>query len=221
MNIVIASSKAWFELHEDITSKHNVILINCESDLTADNLTKINPDIIFFPHWNWKVSPEIHESFTCIVFHTAPLPYGRGGSPIQNLILEGHETAPVCALKMIDDLDAGPIYTSQIVSLEGNLHDIFRRINQTINDLILNLISGDLPKPTPQDGDVHYFKRLGETDNAIPTDIELKQFFDYIRMLDDDLYPQSFIKYGQYKIEFSSAEFEGDVIRASCKIKKC
>ena len=49
-----------------------------------------------------------------IVFHTAPLPYGRGGSPIQNLIVRGHiSPAPVCALKMVSGLDEGPIYDKQ------------------------------------------------------------------------------------------------------------
>ena len=29
---------------------------------------------------------EIHENYKCIIFHMTDLPFGRGGSPLQNLI---------------------------------------------------------------------------------------------------------------------------------------
>ena len=75
-----------------------------------------NPDLVFFPHWHWIVPSEIHRTYQCILFHAAPLPYGRGGSPIQNLILNGFKEAPVCALKMTEGLDSGPIYTKKKVT---------------------------------------------------------------------------------------------------------
>ena len=60
--------------------------IRKKSDLNMKNLKKINPKYIFFPHWSHKVPQIILDNFECVCFHTAPLPYGRGGSPIQNLI---------------------------------------------------------------------------------------------------------------------------------------
>ena len=65
----------------------------------------------------------------CIGFHTAPLPYGRGGSPIQNLIIRNFKIAPVCAIKMTNKFDAGPIFLKEKVSLSGNLDAIFNRIS--------------------------------------------------------------------------------------------
>ena len=218
---MIASSKSWFKLHDDIAEGHNVTFIDDYTVLSPCYLETLKPDIIFFPHWNWKVGPEIHKNYHCIVFHTAPLPYGRGGSPIQNLILEGHEYVPVCALQMTDDMDAGAIYASRLISLEGRLRDIFKRINDSVNQLIADLVSGVLPHPVPQKGEPHYFKRRSDTDNQIPEDIDLKQIFDRIRMLDDESYPRSFITHGDYRIEFSDAEFDGNKIIASCSIHKC
>lgn len=96
-----------------------------ENDLTVDSVKKFKPDYVFFRHWNWIVKKEVHEQFDCIVFHTSPLPHGRGGSPIQNLILEGFKATPVCAVRMTDELDAGSIYASSDVSLVGALNSVF------------------------------------------------------------------------------------------------
>ena len=40
-----------------------------------------------------------------IVYNTASLPYGRGGSPITNLIINGCESSPVCAIAMTKELE--------------------------------------------------------------------------------------------------------------------
>ena len=89
MRIVIACSRKSYRPTLSILASHEVLIINNKSQLSKDKLADFIPDIIFFPHWNWIVPDTIYESFKCIVFHTAPLPYGRGGSPIQNLILRG------------------------------------------------------------------------------------------------------------------------------------
>ena len=113
MKIVIACSKKWFEVDKQIIEQNDVLILSEKEDLTLSVLSDFKPDFIFFPHWNWIVSAEIHKNYECVVFHTAPLPYGRGGSPIQNLILENFSSSPVCALKMTSELDAGPIYAKK------------------------------------------------------------------------------------------------------------
>ena len=79
------------------------------------------------------------------------MPFGRGGSPIQNLILRGYKHSPVCALKMTSGIDSGPIYMKRNLSLEGSLKEIFKELNLIINELIGELIN-NLPRPTPQMG---------------------------------------------------------------------
>ena len=76
---VIASSKEWFELSEsNLNSNKDFIYFEKKEQLNIENLEKIEPRYIFFPHWNWLIDEEIYNNFECIVFHTAPLPYGRG-----------------------------------------------------------------------------------------------------------------------------------------------
>jgi methionyl-tRNA formyltransferase len=40
-------------------------------------------------HWSWKVSDEVVGRFECVCFHITDVPFGRGGSPLQNLIVQG------------------------------------------------------------------------------------------------------------------------------------
>ena len=126
---LIASSKEWFHL-ENMNNelRDRLFFLDKKEDLTIKNLEEMSPRFIFFPHWNWFIGEDIFNNFECVVFHTAPLPYGRGGSPIQNLILNGHREAPVCSLMVNDTLDGGPIYIKEVVSLEGSLTQIFERI---------------------------------------------------------------------------------------------
>ena len=135
MNIVICDSKEWFYLDSDLIKKHKINFIKKNESLKLNLLKKLEPDYIFFVHWNWIVAEEIHKKYNCILFHTSPLPYGRGGSPIQNLIKNGHSTSPVCALKMVNDLDSGPIYSKIEISLEGKLSEILLRIKKQLMNL--------------------------------------------------------------------------------------
>ena len=219
MKIVIASSKNWFYIKSGIESRNDVKLVSKQEELSLEFLTEFNPELIFFPHWNWIVPEEIHSRFTCIVFHTAPLPYGRGGSPIQNLILNNFTDSPVCALKMTSKVDSGPIYSKKNVSLDGPLHIIFERINTVVNKLIEELIE-ELPVPVDQSGEIHNFERLTETDNELTGEYEINDLYNKIRMLDSPDYPKAFVLIDNYKIEFSNAEVLDEEISADCTFKK-
>jgi len=221
MNCIIASSKKWFVL-EDFQSNINVKFhfISKRKDLNSENLEKIQPNFIFFPHWNWYVEPKIFNNYNCVLFHTAPLPYGRGGSPIQNLILKGHESSPVCAIKMDESLDGGPIYLKKNISLKGSLREIFLEINTVVNQMIKEIIETK-PKALKQIGKPVIFKRIDPGDNEIDNSLTIKELYDKIRMLDAEDYPKAFIKFGDYVLEFSSAKIVGKKINAIVEIKEC
>ena len=87
-NYVIASSKGWFRNYpkSEEFKKLYIHWINSKKDLNLSFLDKLKPKFIFLPHWSWIIEKEIFSKYECIAFHTSPLPYGKGGSPIQNLI---------------------------------------------------------------------------------------------------------------------------------------
>jgi len=220
MNCIIASSKKWFVL-EDFQPRIDVKFpfITKREDLNSKNLEEIQPNFIFFPHWNWYVEPKIFNNYNCVLFHTAPLPYGRGGSPIQNLILKGFESSPVCAVKMDESLDGGPIYLKKYISLNGSLGEIFLEINTVVNQMIKEIIENK-PKPVKQIGNPLIFKRIDPINNEINGSLTKKELYDKIRMLDAEDYPKAFIKLGGYILEFTSATYDGNNINAKVEIKE-
>src|SRR5262245_11007285 len=66
-------------------------------DLVANLDIKVR--YIFFPHWSSIVPAVITQAFECIAFHMTDLPYGRGGSPLQNLIANGATKTKITAFK--------------------------------------------------------------------------------------------------------------------------
>ena len=220
MKYVVACSKKWFEksLKKEFLNK-KYLFIRKKSDLNLRKLGKIKPKYIFFPHWSYLVPKEIYKKYECVCFHTAPLPYGRGGSPIQNLIKKKIRKTPVCALKMNGLTDGGPIYGKKYISLKGNLNEIFSRISPIIQDLI-KFITKNNPIPKKQKGKPYNFKRIKPIESSLLNKKNLNDIYDQIRMVDNEEYPRAFIKIKNYKIEFREAQLKKNCVQAKVEIKK-
>lgn len=217
MKIVICNSKKWFHFDDNVALRHKVLTCCDRDELTYDKLKQFDADLVFFPHWSWVVDSRIFRSFTCIVFHTAPLPYGRGGSPIQNLIKRGYKESPVYAIEMSAEIDGGGIYARDKISLNGKLSQIFRRLDKAVNRLIAELIDC-LPQPQPQTGEIEVFDRLGHEENEISVDSKQADFYDAIRMLDDPSYPNAYIKLKNVVIELSDIDRNDDALICQARI---
>ena len=220
--IIIASSKNWFFLNKraiKLIKKRNIIIIKSKKKLNLNNLKKIKPSKIYFPHWSYRVPKKIIENYECICFHTAPLPYGRGGSPIQNLILRGKRVSSVCALKMTDVIDSGPIYIKKKIILSGTLSQILDRVAHKIVSII-NQMNKQIIKPKPQRGKILIFKRIKEINSQISGKLSLERIYDKIRMVDSPEYPLAFIKKKNIKIEFTNPILKRNYISCNAKIIK-
>ena len=115
-------------------------LINNKSEFRFEVLEKLNVGKIFIPHWSYLIPKDIYEEYECIVFHMTDLPFGRGGSPLQNLISRGFTETKISALKVEEGLDTGPIYLKTKLKLEGTAEEIFRRSSKIIFKMILVLL---------------------------------------------------------------------------------
>jgi len=220
--ILFVSSKKWFFLNKDIKKlikKKNIYKITDKKKLNLKNISKINPTKIFFPHWSYRVPDKILKKFECICFHTAPLPYGRGGSPIQNLIIRKFKKAPVCAIKMTNKIDSGPIYLKKNISLNGSLNEIFERISDAVLFMITKIIKNKII-PKHQSGKPLYFKRINEQESIINQFEKLDSVYDKIRMLDSDEYPNAYYKFGNTIIKLQGAKTKKNYILCNAKIFK-
>ena len=148
------------------------------------------------------------------MLHPSPLPKYRGGSPIQNQIINGEDKSAVSIFIMNQDLDAGPICRQEEISLGGNLDNIFERIVITGTKLTLDMLRNGF-NPYEQDHNLAtYYERRKPWQSEITID-ELKSqsaeyLYNKIRMLQDP-YPNAYIvgKDGQ-KLYIKEATLEED-----------
>ena len=211
-NYIILSQKSWNKsLLEDLSLKtdDNWVLISSKDDFNNDNLKKINPDKIFIPHWSYIIPELIFNSFECIVFHMTDLPYGRGGSPLQNLILLGHKNTKISALQVESGIDTGDIYLKKDLSLNGSAQDIYERANEVISDMIVEIVKTK-PVPIKQEGNPTLFKRRKSLMSNMNDVESLDEVYDFIRMLDADGYPPAFLETSNCKFEFRKVSKQND-----------
>ncbi len=223
-NILIVSEKSWNkELVSYLQStmpQYAFYLISQKEDFTVERIGSISPVKIFIPHWSYIIPSAIFERYECIVFHMTDLPYGRGGSPLQNLIVRGLTATKLSALRVEVGLDTGPVYLKMDLSLSGTAEEIFVRVNKLVGKMIVEIIQNNL-RPVPQEGDPVVFKRRKPEQSDMSGLEKLEEIFDYIRMLDADGYPHAYIEKGEFRYEFTRASIKADgSIVADVKITK-
>lgn len=212
MKYLIVSEKSWNKgLVNSLQSKfsNEFILISKREDFNYANVLELNPARIFVPHWSYIIPPEIFENFETIVFHMTDLPYGRGGSPLQNLIVRGFTQTKISALKVIKEMDAGDIYLKMELSLHGTAQEIFERANEVIEKMIIEIIENRL-QPIPQVGEPFLFTRRKQSDGNISELDNLTKIYDFIRMLDAEGYPNAYLETEYFKFEFVNANLQNE-----------
>lgn len=212
-SIIIVTIKEWnienyFRL-KALYTNYKFYLISNKNELTTKYIANINPKYIFFPHWSWIIPQSIYKNYECIVFHMTDLPYGRGGSPFQNLIINEVYETKISALKVDNGLDTGDIYIKENVNISiGSAQENFINLSNIIfKRMIPKFLKQELVA-TPQNGEVTIFKRRKIEDSNINNlkIKSIKKLYDFIRMLDADGYPKAYLKFDNIKIEFSEVQ---------------
>lgn len=168
---LLCTQQKWGEtVYEEVraraTPSENWTLLSLpELDAVAFDLrwlvANISPRQVFFVHWSTFVQEDILGLTECVNFHCTLLPYGRGGHPIENLILSGKTETVLTAHRMTSEMDAGPIYgIGGPISLAGMKAQILRRFVPYCVELTRQIVEHPEREPVPQAGDVVRFSRL-------------------------------------------------------------
>ena len=217
---LIATIRPWnvrqFEEWARSTS-HESQLVTRPEDLTLELIDSFRPDYLFLPHWSWIVPREIFTKVETIAFHMAELPYGRGGSPLQNQIARGIEHTELCALRVEQRIDAGPVYLRRPLCLHGSAEEIYIRASALAFEMIEEILD-TRPQAIAQEGEPTVFKRRAPAESAIPSGLSLPQLFDFIRMLDADGYPRAFLDHGDMRFTFSRVALRDGRLHADVEI---
>lgn len=222
LKIVIATPHSRHDSMESAIRERlglEVLRIRNAEELNLSTLAGFAPRYIFFPHWSWLIPEEIHQKFECVIFHMTDLPFGRGGSPLQNLIVRGYKKTMLSAIRCVKALDAGPIYLKCPLSLSGTAEEVLLRAAKVSEEMIEWIIH-EQPIPVEQFGEPTEFRRRLPKDGDLAGLAELEKIYDYIRMLDADGYPSAFIENNNFRFEFSGATLNAEDIVAKVKITR-
>jgi methionyl-tRNA formyltransferase len=164
-------------------------------------LDSLKPNLVFFIGWSDIIPNEIVEKYTCICLHPSPLPKYRGGSPIQNQIINEEKNSAVTFFIMDTKLDNGDIIYQPYLCLNGKLSKIFKDIEligiEYINKIIKDYQDNNLKIYKQDNSEATFFKRRKESDSEITINEFLNNeplyLYNKIRSLNDP-YPNAFIK---------------------------
>ena len=218
---IFATNKAWYDKSTtrlaELTGV-SFLRVTTPEEITLEKLREIKPEYIFFPHWSWIIPPEIWQNFTCVIFHMTDLPFGRGGSPLQNLIVRGIQETKISALQCIQELDGGPVYLKKNLSLHGSAEEIFLRCVPIIEEMVCEILVNHIT-PQAQIGEPVLFKRRTPLESRIPESQGLAGLYDHIRMLDAQGYPPAFVEIGNFRLEFTRASLRHGKVEANVEIR--
>jgi methionyl-tRNA formyltransferase len=217
MKFIIFTKKKW-DLKNYKGLKNFIIM----DKLNYQKIKQINPKIIFFIHWSKIIKNSLFENYLCIQFHCSALPKGRGGSPVQNQILQGIKKTKLTAFKMSKKIDSGPICMQENFLLNGTAFEIFKRLEKLSIKMIKKIVKKKKLVFRNQIGLPTYFKRRSKADSQI----DFKKFntltklYNFLRMLDGPGYPNAFFEKNNFIYNFSNIKLRKNEIYSNVVIKK-
>jgi methionyl-tRNA formyltransferase len=114
-------------------------------------------------------------------------------------------------------IDAGPIYDSTEVTLDGTITEIFFKISACIEKSIIKICKNNI-EPQEQNGEVVLFNRLKYCENELKSSYTIKELYDRIRMVDGEGYKNAYINFGNYKIEVTDSKIKNNEIFAKIRL---
>ena len=122
---------------------------NLNDQDTISTISKMKIDLLVVVAYG-KILPDWvleYPKFGCLNIHFSLLPKWRGAAPIQKAIANGDKLSGISFMKIVNELDAGPIYERFNVDIEDNdffqaeeklLETSLMHISSVINEIVAN-----------------------------------------------------------------------------------
>jgi len=98
--------------------------------------------------------------------HFSLLPRWRGAAPVQRAILAGDTETGVAVMEVVPELDAGGVLASATVPIAAHAtaDALASELVAVGSALLVDVLSGPLPEPQPQQGEVTYAAKITSSD---------------------------------------------------------
>ena len=191
-----------------------------------EKLRAIKPDLIVVAAYG-KILPEWLlnlPKFGVVNVHASLLPEYRGASPIQAALLDGKEETGVTIMKVIPELDAGPIIAQEKVKIEPEdnaqtLHDKLSELGaKLLVETLPRYVKGELKPVEQDDSKATYCKQITKEMGKIDWKESAHKIFNAVRAFTP--WPSAYTFYKGKRVKITSAEpvegsgKPGEVIKA-------
>jgi methionyl-tRNA formyltransferase len=115
--------------------------------------------------------------------HPSLLPRWRGAAPVERAIMAGDEESGVSVIRLVEELDAGPIGAWHDLWIGGDTTagNVFAEVARLAPELIEEALAND--SFWPQQGEPTYAEKIGPADREIDWSWPAKEIHDRIRAL--------------------------------------
>lgn len=202
----------------DIAAAHNITLLTPDnpSDI-IDQLRSYEARIGILVAYGRIIPASILELFPqgIINIHPSLLPLNRGSTPIEQAILSGTQETGVSLMGLVEEMDAGPVYAQQKISLNGSetKQELADQLLQTGGDLLIEHIPSVLnenARPVTQDhSKATYSTLIDKSDGLIDWHKPALQIEREVRAFAG--WPRSRVNLGGYDLIITAAQLTDEL----------
>ena len=164
---------------------------NINKDIEINKLEQMKPDIAVVSAYGQILSSKLLKvpKFGFVNLHPSLLPRWRGAAPIERALMAGDKETGVCTIKMIKELDAGPILAKEsfIINLDETNSSLSQKLSIIGANQLLKVINNlELISEIPQDGDgATYAFKINKSETRINWNLPGKIVDRFIRGLSE------------------------------------
>jgi methionyl-tRNA formyltransferase len=163
----------------DISVRHPSTL---DTQIELNHIKKLKPDVVVVVAYG-KIIPSKFLNLKNIIFiniHASLLPKWRGAAPIQRAIMNGDKETGISIMKIVKELDSGPILIKSRIKITKNIN--FEQLSYKMSNLgaklildALDLIENNKVNFVPQNHkEATYAKKIKKTESKINWNLTAK-----------------------------------------------
>jgi methionyl-tRNA formyltransferase len=144
---------------------------------------ELDVDTVVLVDYGALIPSELLEQARWLNIHPSLLPRWRGAAPIERAIMAGDTTTGVTIIRLVEELDAGPIVASDSFSIEPDDDSgaVFARAAAVAAPLVELALGRD--EERPQAGEATYAEKIGPADRELDWSRPPEELHNRIRAL--------------------------------------
>ena len=164
---------------------------NINKDIEINKLESMKPDIAVVSAYGQILSSKLLgvPKFGFVNLHPSLLPRWRGAAPIERALMAGDKETGVCTIKMIKELDAGPILAKErfLINLDETNSSLSQKLSIIGANQLLDVINNlELISEIPQESEgVTYAFKIHKSETRINWNLSGKIVDRFIRGLSE------------------------------------